>query len=538
MLFSVQCEVIDSDLLNDPNAASLDNVDPDFLLNNVQIFTQEIYSNASTYGAEVSRMRYMFGSTYGNADDFTPQAFDLNRLYEESYSDMLIDVENLIPIAEERELYFHSGMAKTLKAYVLITLVDLFGDVPFSEALDAENFNPGLDDGQDIYNTALGLLDEAIADFQNENRRAFPQNDLFYSGHTGDAKVDAWVRAANTIKLKAYLNTGNTSEINSLISSGNLILTNANNFTFDFSSNDVNPDSRHPEFIDTYINLPSGGNYMAVNYLNFMLNDKNQRDPRTRYYFYRQSTSNPTDANENTCIGASKPGHFDEADPFCLLSDGYWGRDHLIDDGIPPDAGLRTTFGVYPVGGQFDANQGQSVTPGMGYQGAGFEPFMMASYTHFMLAEAAQNLGAQGNPREYLRTALELSFEAVLGYGAAQAAGSGFEPSEGAVNTYINTVVDDRFDSQGPMRTINKEYYLALWPNGIETYNLLRRTGFGNRNHPDKLQPARANNPGDWYRTLSYPSDLIDRNSNVGPKDNRRVGPFWDPNNGSEEFNF
>jgi hypothetical protein len=131
MLFTVQCEVIDSGLLDSPNAPSPENVDPNLLLNNIQMNARSVYAGAASLGGEMSRMRYMFGSTYGNA--YTASSF--NAVYQNAYSNLFIDVKNLLPIAEDRGLYFHMGIAKTLQAYALITLVDVFGDVPYSGGL-------------------------------------------------------------------------------------------------------------------------------------------------------------------------------------------------------------------------------------------------------------------------------------------------------------------------------------------------------------------------------------------------------------------
>ena len=67
---------------------------------------------------------------------------------------------------------------------------------------------------------------------------------------------------------------------------------------------------------------------------------------------------------------------------------------------------LRTVFGVYPVGGPFDddsfRNVSGSAAVSEGLIGAGISPIMMASYTNFMLAEAALTLGTTGSARTYL----------------------------------------------------------------------------------------------------------------------------------------
>lgn len=536
MLMTVQCDLIDESKLDNPNAVTPADVDPNFLLNNIQLSARGVYATAAAFGAELTRMRYLFGSTYNNA--YVSQSF--NGLYQGTYSSLFIDTENLLPITEERDLFFHAGIAKTLKAYAMLVMVDMYGDMPLSEALDPSNFNPALDDGQSIYQEALSLLDEAIADLQNENRRAFPENDLYFSDLSGAEKVDAWVRVANTIKMKAYLNTNNQSEFFAMVNSGNIISDPAHDFTFNYGLNEVNPDSRHPLYGANYDDLASA--YMSVSYMNMLLNDKDEMDPRMRYYFYRQTTSDTDDFNENRCVNEFPPVHFDGDDPWCFpggngSGDGWWGRDYLINDGIPPDRGLRTTFGVYPVGGNFDNDQGASVDRGDGLGGEGIEPILMSFGSWFMVAEAELRFNNNAAAAiEALEVAVKQSFNTVADFGAPLAEGTGFEIDEVAVDSYWS-VVSERVNGASNdqvLRNVMKENYFALWPNGYEAYNAMRRTGLPDRE--DNIQPTRSPSPGTWYRSLLYPANMVDRNANVSQKSTVGEGPFWDQ--GLGDFNF
>lgn len=534
MLLVAQCDIANEDSLTSPNTVSPENVSPDFLLNSIQLDTRNLYGSMSNYGRELTRMEYMFGTTYNNA--FSSQTF--SGMYEDAYAEVFIDVENLLPLAEEQSLYFHAGVAKVLKAYTMILMVDAFGDVPLDDALDPTNFNPELTPGEAVYDSAFVLLDEAIADLQNEDRAVLPQNDMFYGDHSD--QESAWVRAANTIKLKAYLNTGNAGAINDLIADDNLITDSADDFTFMYSTNDVNPDSRHPFFSNNYLNEAT--DYMAVNYMNMLLNDKSDPDPRMNYYFYRQQTSGPISIQENPCFETQAPPWYNSNDPYCLFDSpytGYWGRDHLNDEGIPTDSDKRTTWGIYPAGGEFDANQGSPATSSMGYAGEGFRPMLMSSFTHFMLAEAALTLGTDGEAAEYFENGIEASMNTVADFGAERVAtveGEGSAITEDDIEDYVAEALDNWAD-QGELRVNSKEFYFALFPNGYEAYNLMRRTGYPNRS--DNLQPAvDSNNPGEWYRTLTYPANMVDRNSSVQQKSSNHVRTFWDDRGDDDEFDF
>jgi hypothetical protein len=70
-----------------------------------------------------------------------------------------------------------------------------------------------------------------------------------------------------------------------------------------------------------------------------------------------------------------------------------------------------------------------------------------------------------------------------------------------------------------------KEYYIALWGNGIEAYNMYRRTG-----KPNNMAPALESTPGPFMSSFFYPADYVNRNKNATQKTiTDRV--FWD--NGS-----
>ena len=76
------------------------------------------------------------------------------------------DIRVMNGLAAESGLTYYIGMGEVMQAYTLLTLVDFFGDVPYSEALlGAENLNPALDSGQSVYNAALALLDSAAVSY-------------------------------------------------------------------------------------------------------------------------------------------------------------------------------------------------------------------------------------------------------------------------------------------------------------------------------------------------------------------------------------
>jgi hypothetical protein len=529
-LLTVLVSACSLDLLDNPNAVTLNNADVNFILNRIELDYAGHFNQMSDPGMRLTRMLNQGAAIYDNA--VSPASNDGS--WQNAYANIMTDVKTIIPLAEGSRFFVHAGIARTIRASVLLNLVDAFGDVPLSEAIDATNFNPKVDGGAAVYAAAIKDLDDAIANF-GATSAAIPAGDLFYGG-----SADSWIRVANTLKLKALLNrrlidrAGSTSGIAALISGNRMISTAAQNFRFRFGSNLVNPDTRHPRYAGQY-GPTGGGDYMSNSYMAHLFNTN---DPRINYYFYRQTTRNPTDVNALRCITNQKPAHYGDNDVFCLPTPnaGYWGRDHLSNEGIPPDGLLRTAWGLYPAGGLFDNNAGAPVGLGVGAGGAGIHPIMMRSFVDFMLAEAALTLGTPGDPRELLKMGIEKSMADVraLAMGTVESGKiNTFETAQGIVwNTRVSEYVDmvlAKYDAaatnDAKLNVVATEYWVALHGNGIEAYNMYRRTGM-----PRGQQPALEPNPGPFVRSFYYPIAVITRNANIKQKPNATLPVFWDNN--------
>lgn len=80
------------------------------------------------------------------------------------------------------------------------TLVDIFGDIVYSEALDITNHpTPKYDDAKTVYLDLARRLDEAIGNLDSANK-SFDSADLIYKGN-----VVKWKKLANSVKLKMGL---------------------------------------------------------------------------------------------------------------------------------------------------------------------------------------------------------------------------------------------------------------------------------------------------------------------------------------------
>lgn len=597
------------ELQEDPNAVQINQALPSLLLNSIQRQLPGVFNAANSSGGQMTRLVNGAGSVYLNSS--TPQTFD--GIWSTSYAGVLADANELIKVADANGFARHAGMARVMQAYTLVLLVDFFGDIPFSDAFKgAGNFNPAIDDDAAVYDLALTILDKAKVDLTTNTTTATPAGylnpvaptiqDLYYGGN-----FTRWVRLANSIRLKIFLNlrlidqTKAQTGINAILAdtspTGGLITAQTDNFIWRYGTTTADPDARHPRFVGQY---PGGGGDYQSNFLMWHMfhayNATNTTtagsapgDPRMRFYFYRQVLSNSQSTNELRCLGEATPNHYPSATAsaildntvagrppmgvapahptnsptnpawtrtFCTPTDrGYWGRDHVDPQGIPPDGLLRTAYGPYPVGGRFDNNAGAAVAQTQGMRGAGMQPMMLRSYVQFMLSEArlTLTLTAPVPARDYYETGIRNSFADVrdwsvngtFGASASAAAATeattinAFYPSANYttdVNNYVTAALaayDNRLlvSASEALNYVAREYWIALVGNGYEAYNLYRRTG-----RPTGMQPAISPSPGDFPRSFWYPANFANLNKSATQKPNLSVRVFWDTNQSNLNF--
>jgi len=532
MVFVTSCEL---DLQQDPNAVNEDNAIPDFVLNSIQLGYQNVFNTVGNHGMRLTRIINQGSAQYEGA--FTPST--TNGYWTGAYSTVLADVALLEPLAEAANFQRHLGIAKTIKAMVLMHLVDSYGDVPLSETLQgASNFNPKTDSGVSVYAAALEALNQADAHFAATSSAGTP-NDYFYARNYGK-----WRKLVNTLKLRYFLNTRlvKTAEskagIDALIAANNFLQV-GDDFIWTFGTTRADPDSRHPRFRDQY--TAGGGDYQSTFYMWHLTEAKGFDDPRARYYMYRQVRVNPTNSEEIECIVQIAPPQYLVTNfVYCLPGTrGYWGRDHLDPDGIPPDGLKRTAWGVFPAGGRFDNNSAAPINnPSLGSQGAGIHPIMLAAYVDFMLAESALFLGTAGSPKDLMLSGIRKHMNYVRSWSLSTSQGSvisGFTADAAYatdVTNYLNFVAGqyDAAPNAGlglpsKMYVIGREYWLSLYGNGVESYNLYRRTG-----EPSIMQPGLETNPGKFPRSFFYPLDYLTTNTSAVQKADQSVQVFWDNN--------
>ena len=518
----VSCDTLELDLTENPNALSPNQADAGFFLNSIQIDFAFWVSSMGDRGGELTRINYMSGRTYNNV--YSPDSW--NGVWSSAYRGMLEDIRLMNILADEAGLTYHRGMGKVFQAYILLTLVDYFGDIPYTEALQGAEaiLNPVSDSGESVYNAAISTLESAISDFNSGG--PVPSNDYYYQGD-----ADKWIKAANSIKKKALLNLGDFSNYNSIT---NYIVNPSDDFQFVWGTSPATPDTRHPLYRSNYTST-GGGEYMS-NWLMFnMINGHaGNTDPRINYYFYRQVDNTPgfdSSADEEV-LECGLPGYYvppqlrGSDTPFCAPTNssskpanGYWGRDHGNDNGIPPDGFKRTLRGIYPAGGAFDDESFEGKVDGDGQGGFGITPIFLSSWMNFMNDEV--NVNTVGETTYETLIALEQALIKTDDLG-------GPELSDEDVSNYIAAFTSDWNASTSTEEKLDlwaTEFFISLTGNGIDAYNSYRRNGY-----PRSLQPNIEPDPGQFPLIQYYPANYVNTNKNADQRSSKTERVFWNSN--------
>lgn len=181
---------------------------------------------------------------------------------------------------------FYAAIAKITKAHLFQNLVDLYGNIPYTQAFKALEFpSPVYDKAEDIYadlhlklDTAINMMDTAAVG--NAEARV----DIVFGG-----EQDLWIKFANTIKLRlltrlSEVNANPTAELAKITGKGGVLKSGQ---TAAVNPGYLNDENKQSPFFATYGLTPSGNQaneyYRANAYIINVL--RNNNDPRIGYFF-------------------------------------------------------------------------------------------------------------------------------------------------------------------------------------------------------------------------------------------------------------
>lgn len=525
VLTASSCSLFDLDN-TDPNNPSI--AAPDLLLTQVEFKIADEFSDLET---TLATFMGQVGTQKTSRFELQNSAF--NEFWFDMYTGPLKDVNNLIEATSANNNTNYLGIAQLLKAYMNATMVDLFGDIPYSQAGKGDAStpvnDPEFDKDADVYADCLKLVDDGLANLAKGSGVAVT-GDLIYGG-----SVPNWTAFGKSLRLKllmtSRLGTADAkAKIDAAIKAGGFL---TSDFRFVFSKTPTS--LRHPWYTGAYTGGEFDGSYVNHQLMTEMLKDG---DPRFPFYFKRQGVKalNPNDATDRGTIPSPcevgyiylrdaaywesllrKPkADFKKADTTFMI--GLFGRDRGDAAGIPADGALRTLPGVYPAGGFYDkVITAADVPRAEAAPGGGVYNMLSSENIAYYQIEAILALDLAGDAKKLFETAMRSHATKVVNFGAGADPANAIRPTSAAVDAWVKVWLD-RYDG-APTNTAKldvcmKQLWFSSWGgSSYETYNGYRRTGL-----PSTLQEACTKTSRNFPLRLPYPQSEISLNNSASAK--------------------
>jgi hypothetical protein len=252
-------------------------------------------------------------SSFGPNRGFTPA--DVNTIWSSVYTRQLMNSKLYIEQAREMNSPYNMAAGQILTAYILGAASDLWGDIPYSDALRGGDnvISVGYDKQERVYDSIHALLDRAIENLgrdPSENTIDI-RGDAFFEGNPA-----AWLRAARAIKARHALQLSKRKgeeAYEMALRYSDAFTLNEHNLECPFTSANPNP-------LYQFMEQRAGDLVMCSTLLNEM---DSLDDPRIPLYYSEDESGGISGSQPGyEQDGASLPGPFLAAKdaPTCLMS--------------------------------------------------------------------------------------------------------------------------------------------------------------------------------------------------------------------------
>jgi hypothetical protein len=460
------------------------------------LFIYSLKQGVSNYNSDVTLEQWsimnwnMYLATRGGVEPgkeyIMPSGKDA--FWTEQYTQGLANIQQLINnIGNDATAKNKIAAARIWKVFLFHRLTDLWGNIPYSNALGGMNnlnFTPEYDNQKDIYYDMLKELKEAANQFDASLPFFSSNSDLIYNGDINKWKVFAnSLRLRLAIRIKYADNAKYQTEINEL-KNADLITNNSFSALFPYNQFKKN-DLYGAYFIAQAVEQNNPSKFLVDLLLN-------SNDPRKSVYLRTSPLSQSLPwFDKYKGVPNLVPNNSTIWDSFDPYDDGSWGD-------------------ISPIGSWFLRNN----TPGV-----------LISYSEvcFLKAEAALDGYWPGNAQSFYEEGVRADMD--------------FKVTYGDTSTHIsNTEIDNYINNLQPVsleEIITQKWILFAFENGYEAYSEYRRTGFPVLKNYDGSPINNSNLPV----RLSYPTSEYSYNgqnvanaiANQGA-DNGSTKIWWDKN--------
>ncbi|MBU2995958.1 SusD/RagB family nutrient-binding outer membrane lipoprotein [Cellulophaga baltica] len=215
-----------------------ESVSPQFLLTNVISVSSDL--NAYEQGFRQSNYLAQFSASI-EFERIDRYEMGSNSEYWNSIFQLQSDILSIKASTTTNEAY--NAVGNIMQSYLFSQLTDLWGDVPYTEALGAldGNFLPKYDTQESIYTDTetgiIAVLENAVTVLENTNTTI--KGDVLFSGD-----LTKWVKFANSLQVRYLIRISKRltdfSALQTLADSGNLMQSNEDNAVLPYLSSTPN----------------------------------------------------------------------------------------------------------------------------------------------------------------------------------------------------------------------------------------------------------------------------------------------------------
>jgi len=177
---------------------------PSVLLNGAEVSTgYMVGGDVSRYTSTIIQSVRGYNRQFAAFDGYSFNAQDFNNVWANFYENSLNNLFVLKQISDAKGYNYYGGISRVLLAYNFGVVTDMWGDIPFSNALQGNtgNIAPTYDKQSVIYPALQSMLDSAIILLSGSAGPVKPgSDDAVYGG-----SASSWIAFAHGLKARYYL---------------------------------------------------------------------------------------------------------------------------------------------------------------------------------------------------------------------------------------------------------------------------------------------------------------------------------------------
>ncbi|SMG49887.1 SusD/RagB family nutrient-binding outer membrane lipoprotein [Arenibacter troitsensis] len=199
LLSATSCDNELTEINQNPNGVDPSQGNPSFLLTQVMVNTALDVGNKGYSGELSAFVQYTQKDSWGNNN------YDWDGSGWNTYFDNLRSAKLALQRSQELGYTLHEAIAQILMAQNFVSLADYYGDVPYTDAIQADEdvILPTYDSQEAVYKGAIADFVAAAASISNNmgNLEAFgASQDIFFEGD-----AEKWMKYANSMALRYYM---------------------------------------------------------------------------------------------------------------------------------------------------------------------------------------------------------------------------------------------------------------------------------------------------------------------------------------------